>query len=264
MAEKDIKMIYYISPEKTDHYVKKNRVRNYYYTPDEMDRIITDSAKNKVRIKIVGSIKLKTAVSERLVRDKRKYLCIDGKFYEIDSTIDDLSADGYFYLGDNMYLQYEKTKWFLPLYIIFLTLLLTLPAIINNSYPVKEGETKPVIIPDIDENPGSIIQPDGRPNDIPTITFTGYPKELSFNESNRLFYMNNDEVNVFYLKYTISDDSGNVIHESGYISPGCYTFYDMYSYIQQNGKPDKITVTARGYTESGEGLNSFLYDIKIN
>ena len=166
MAEKEIKMIYYISPEKTDHYVKKNRVKNYYYTPDEMDRIITDSAKNNVKIKIVGSIKLKTAVWERNILDRRNYLCIDGRFYEINRSTNDLITDGYFYLGDNMYLQYVKTKWFLiPLYIILLTMLLILPAVINNSKPVKDGETKPVIIPDIDEKPGTIHQPDGR-NDI--------------------------------------------------------------------------------------------------
>lgn len=257
-------MVYCVDSVRTDHYIESDDTKIYYYTPKEMNEIKKDLPEDPT---IVGALRLKKA---KKIKRNHNFLYIDGNYYLIKDAVPNYNVNGYIPLGDNKYLQYvEDTPILLPI-IIFL--LMCIPFIFvamkTTDIPLDGNniiETKPIIIPDEEEHAGTIYQPEGTPDgDTATITFTGYPKELTFNEKNRLFYMNNSEVNIFYLKYTISDNVGNVIYESGYISPGCYTFFDMYDYIQTNGNPRNITVIARGYTKTGEGLNSFLYDIKIN
>lgn len=266
-------MIYCTECVKTKHYTEKNKKRIYYYTEKEMNEISKELIESGAAPEIIGSINLDKIKREKKLKKKKDYLYIERDYFLIKDNLYTKKVIGYIPLGDNKFLQYvNRINVPIPIFLILeiicwiIFILFMLQPILTKKKPDDKGkEITSTIAPDDDEQSGTIYQPNGEPDmDIATITFTGYPKELTFTEKNKHFFMNNSEVNIFYLKYTITDENGNLIHESGYISPGCYTVFDMYNYINTNGKPERITVIARGYTESGEGLNSFLYDIKVN
>lgn len=271
-------MIYCTECVRTDHYEKKNNKKIYYYTAEEFKEIVKDLKENGITPEITGSIDLAHVKKEKKLKNKKKnYLYIERDFFLIKDTLRTKKLIGYIPLGDNKFLQYVNSRNILKPIFLILEIVLWIALIAFMLHLIKKGPLQdnpseeitstvaPTITPDDDEQSGTIYQPNGEPDmDVATITFTGYPNELTFNEKNKYFYMNNSEVNIFYLKYTISDEKGKPIFESGYISPGHYALFDMYKYINENGKPESITVIAKGYTNTGEGLNSFLYNITIN